>query len=580
MADQATSNAIILANRRAAELEALQQRQEAEMQAYHDANPTESWREAQYIAPTPAPVPTATGTGMELRKEGDAAEAPTITQDTGQNTPVPDNLPTMRTQTINGVTQYNAGSVSSSGVPIWSSTTQEAAAHWQSQGSPAPPPDSAYASPSGSLWDSVRAGVQNVGDTVSSGLQAIGDLATGGGTSSGATGTSGGTGDGTRLGDRMPEPPNYSETPTGVQSPTTAAGDTTVAGAGQGIIAAESARAQGEYQGLAADKATADALAAGIRGDTAEFEGLIDQAHEDMDEAQVQYLTSLKDAQENFERIPVEITTEFDRLRTQFDRAASDSFNRIDGQRGAALAEVNAGRSAALQAAVQGIQGSVNTQVAQIMANGSLTQSQKQSMVSQVKLNGATAIAPVIGQSVLAFNQLSTQVHTHFASLTGQLEVTGLSGKAQLVGLSGEAYAQAKTVVGQLTTQLLDMTEGSNAAHANAQSQLLATRAHATLTGNNTLLQLLPEQGTPYLDLTGSAVAAYEIGADILKSQFAMDLQTYGMELQIAAMRSMQGDPASNILEGIVSGFIQGEIPGAILGGVASAVGNINTEWV
>jgi hypothetical protein len=227
-----------------------------------------------------------------------------------------------------------------------------------------------------------------------------------------------------------------------------------------------------------------------------------------------------------------------------------------------------------MQAAVQGIQGNVNTQVAQIMANPNLTQSQKQSMVAQTRLAGASSIAPAIGQTILGFNQLSADIATKFGAITGQIESTVIGAKAELTGLQGQAFSNAQIAVGQISSQLLDIDASASASYATSQSQLLATRSHATMTGNDILLNTLPEQSTPYLDLTGASVAAYTIGSDIMKSQFAMALQEFGMDVTIAMLRSQQGNPVTNILEGIVGGFAAGGPVGAIFGGLGGLAGS------
>lgn len=406
---------------------------------------------------------------------------------------------------------------------------------------------------------------------VSRNFAAIGELLGGGRGRTGTTGAAGADGTSGPLGDRVPEAPDYAESPTGITGPK---GGDTVVGAGQGLIETEEQRARGEYQAQREDEQTADVFAGRVRQDIQETTGRIDEASARVEEDRERFQEHLTTTQEQIQEIPTEITNEFNRLRDQFGDAADASFDRIDSQREEALTNAEQGRSAAMQAAVQGIQGTVNSQVAAIMANPELTDSQKQNMVAQVRLSGASSIAPAIGQTVLAFNQLSAQVATHFGSITGQLESTILTGETQLIGLQGQAFAQAQTAVGQMSTQLLEIDASASASFANSQSQLLATRSHATMTGNDILLRTLPEQSTPYLDLTGAATAAYEISSDIIKSQFAMDLQSYGMDLQIAMMRSMQGNPVSNLIQGALSGFASGGAVGAVMGAAGGFLGS------
>jgi len=377
---------------------------------------------------------------------------------------------------------------------------------------------------------------------------------------------------GNTLGDQVPEAPQLAGDSTGIAGPG-AEGPQTTEELGQGVVTAEEERAQAELGAQQEDQARAGEFAEGVREDIDETTGAIDETRADLQEDQARFQENLEGASEQIEQIPTEVTNEFNRLRDEFGETADASFDRIDSQREDALANMDQGRSAAMQAAVQGIQGNVNTQVAQIMSNNNLTDAQKQQMVSQVRLSGASSMAPAIGQTVLQFNQLSADVATKFGAITGQLESTVLQGEAQLAGLQGQAFTQAQIAVGQMTNQLLEIDANASVGFANAQSQLLATRSHATMTGNDILLRTLPEQSTPYLDLTGAATASYEIGRDLMMSQWEMDAQSFGMDLQIAMLRSMQGNPLSNMLNGFLGGMQSGGMMGGVLGAFGGLAG-------
>ncbi|MEE9592304.1 MAG: hypothetical protein V3W28_01840, partial [Thermoplasmata archaeon] len=272
----------------------------------------------------------------------------------------------------------------------------------------------------------------------------------------------------------LPIPPDYTFSRTGITIP---GEEDTVAGTGQQVVTRETERAEAQLAAQREDEALADTLAGEVRRDIGETTAGIDTAIEDAQADRQRLQADLATTQERIQGIPEEVTREFDRLRDQFGQAADASFDRIDAQRGQALGRADEGRSAAMQAAVQGIQGNVNTQVAQIMANPNLTRSQKQSMVSQVKLTGASSLAPTIGKTVLAFNQLSADIATKFGAITGQIESTVLGAKAQLTGLQGQAFSQAQVAVGQISSQLLEIDANAGASFANSQSQLLATRS-------------------------------------------------------------------------------------------------------
>lgn len=363
----------------------------------------------------------------------------------------------------------------------------------------------------------------------------------------------------------------FSERATGITGP---GGGTTMAGTGQDVVSTEEQRARDQLAGEEEDKARADDLATSVQGDIDDIKESIDDALAAGDEERARFLTELRDTKEEVQGIPTEITNEFERLRAEFGAEADASFDRIDTQREEALADAEQGRSAAMQAAVQGIQGNVNTQVAQIMANPNLTQAQKQSMVAQTRLAGASSLAPAIGANILAFNQLSADIATKFGTITGNLESTIISAKGELVGLQGTAFSNAQIAVGQISAQLLDIDASASASYATSQSQLLATRSHAVMTGNDTLLRVLPEQSTPYLDLTGAAVAAYTIGSDIIKTNLSMALQESSWEATLAMVKSQIGNPISNLIEGLVGGFAMGGPTGAVFGGLGGLLGS------
>jgi hypothetical protein len=353
-------------------------------------------------------------------------------------------------------------------------------------------------------------------------------------------------------GDGIPEAPSLTETPTGIAY----RGEETVAGLGQELVDAYTVTASRQNLAEQEDKKQADLFAGDVRGDIEETTGLIDVASGEVEKDRQRFRTEIEGARGRIEGIPDEITNEFDRLRDEFGAEADVSFDRIDTQREAALGKAEEGRSAAMQAAVEGIQGNVNNQVAQINANPDLTQSQKQSMISQVKLAGASSMAPAIGQTVLAFNQLSADIATKFGGITGQIESTVLGAKAQLTGLQGQAFSAAQVAVGQMSNQLLEIEANASASFASSQSQLLATRTQATMTGNDILLRTLPEQSTPYLDLTGAATAAYTIGSDVVSRDFVMRLQTASMEITKEMVASMRGSPIENLLEVVLGAVL------------------------
>ena len=225
----------------------------------------------------------------------------------------------------------------------------------------------------------------------------------------------------------------------------------------------------------------------------------------------------------------------------------------------------------AAQSAIQGIQGNINNQVSQIQSNPNLTAGQKANMIAQVKLAGASSIAPAIGANQLAFNQLASTTATNFANITGSIQNQITASQGQLTGMQGNAFSQAKVAVGQMTNQLLEIDANSSAAFANSQANLLGMRTQAEMSGNTLLANILPMQGQPWADYTTSANMRFEFETGLLKEQFAMDLQSGSMEATIKMIESMEGSPLKNILMGALEGA-QGGPAGMAIGALTGAI--------
>lgn len=373
----------------------------------------------------------------------------------------------------------------------------------------------------------------------------------------------------------IPDAPDLDKDSTGISGPGTRAGvDETVTDLGQGVVDAETDRAREELKAEVEDQDRAQGVADTVADDKDETVGKVDDALDDLSDSEDRFRANMEGAADDLKKIPGLVEDKFDQISDDFGAVADASFDRLDSNREDALAEVDRGRSAAMQAAVQGIQGNVNNQIATINSNPNLTQAQKASMTAQVRLAGASSMAPAIGSTILGFNQLAVEVHTKFGAISGQIQGQILQGEAAIGIAGGQAFATAQVAVGQMTNQLLEIDANAAVGFANAQSQLLATRSHATMTSNDLLLRLLPEQSTPYIDLTGSATVAYEIGKDLMLSQWEMDAQASAMELTRMAMASMKGDPISNMFMGAASGFMVGGVPGAIFGALGGLFGS------
>ncbi|KKM90948.1 hypothetical protein LCGC14_1233490 [marine sediment metagenome] len=376
----------------------------------------------------------------------------------------------------------------------------------------------------------------------------------------------------TPLGDQITPPPSLITDPTAITLP----GDdqaSTVGELGQAAVDAEFAAVEAENKAALENQARAAGQAEDITTSRDETTADIDAVREDLDTRQEDFDASIVTQMEDLKNLPAAAITEFEKLRGEFDLIADASFERTEGNRREALAGVMQGRSQAMEAAVQGVQGNINNQIAQIQSNTNLTDSQKQSMIAQVQLAGATSMGPIIGTSVLAFNQLAADVAVSFGEIVGNLEGVGLQVKGQLMGMQGDAFASAQVEVGRMTNQLLDIQAGADAAFANSQGQLLGIRAQAEL-GNNTLLaELLPALATPYMNFTDAAANAAATAQTIMMDDFQLKLGDDVMQLNIAALREQQGTFGWRIIQGIMEGLSVGGRAGAFLGGVGAVAG-------
>lgn len=274
----------------------------------------------------------------------------------------------------------------------------------------------------------------------------------------------------------------------------------------------------------------------------------IEDVRTDVDVDKMLLRGQINDQKQEIQDIPRQVKNEFADIHEQFGTEATASLGRADVQREEALAGVFEGQSAAMQAAVQGIQGNINTQVAQIQSNPNLTEAQRASMIAQVQMQGASSMAPAIGETILSFNELAANTAVSFGQISGGLEATILQTSGGILEAGGNAFASAQLAVGQMTNELITLQANSDVAYTAAQNQLLTTRAMAENNANQVMTQLLPMQNTPYLDITGSLSAQYSLDMELMYADFSMQLQEAGLDLQLEAFNE-SNSPLGNLME-------------------------------
>lgn len=357
----------------------------------------------------------------------------------------------------------------------------------------------------------------------------------------------------------------------GIQSPE----DSNIRPAGEDLVQAEVDKAGGELKDEQARRDEAetqkDTITTDKEGLVKDIEGERDNLTGSLEEVKA----GIEQAKEDIKEIPGEVKTEFERLRSQFENTSNIALDRVDSQREAALADVFMGQGAAMEAAVQGIQGNLNSTIAKIQANPNLTSAQKASMIMQTKLAGASALAPAVGATIVQFAEIRANIATTFGTISGNVQSTILGQQGNLAVAAGNAFSLAQVEVGKMTTQLLEVQANVEVAFSAAQNQLLGTRAMVENNANQQLLNLLPELGEPYLDLTNAAATRLTFENDMWLKNANLVLNQAGFQLQVAMIQSMQGTPGGNMLMGLAGGYSQGGIPGAIAGGVGGYVGSL-----
>lgn len=282
------------------------------------------------------------------------------------------------------------------------------------------------------------------------------------------------------------------------------------------------------------------------------------------EEAQKEYAqgidTSVQDTQqrtgENIEGFQAEATAQHDaftqerqalsrtaaglgkKVEQKFDAAIAGFQEKIDAAQGildvkesAALAGVMEGKASAMMAAVQGTQGQVNSQVAQINANPNLTAGQKAQMTAQVKMTGAASMGPQVGATVLEFNKLAASTAVAFGNMTTSVQTTGLQGTAGLMEAGLRVFADTHIAAANLGGQLLQTQANADNNYITAQANMESTRANIDMMGDQLRASLIPEMGVPYPDYANVMATTMKMDVDLANLDFKNQMGRYGAEM-------------------------------------------------
>lgn len=221
------------------------------------------------------------------------------------------------------------------------------------------------------------------------------------------------------------------------------------------------------------------------------------------------------------------------------------------------LSQVAKGQSLAMESAVQGSQAQINNQINMINSDPNIPPSQKATMVSQVRMQGAMTVGPIIGSTILEFNKLQSETATNFGNQLASLRQGAVSGAGALgqTGLSevGGSFRAAA----ELGNQLTQMSINNADTIANQRLAINTARWQAEQSGNQMQLALLPElestipmYSSIYMDDLTAQVEAMNYD-----NQHA--LNTYGMGMTTMMYQQQRNDQRFNALSGLL-----GMIPG------------------
>ncbi len=315
----------------------------------------------------------------------------------------------------------------------------------------------------------------------------------------------------------------------------------------QEVVDASEDEARGEFAAETQDFEQGQEFIGEVREGIQTNVTAIDERLAQQEGTEADVMARLRGAHEQIQAIPGKVEEKFGELSDRLATLSESAFDRLDSQEAVAIGEIQAGKNAALSAAVNGIQGNINQAIAQIQADPNMTSAQKASMISRTRMSGASALAPAVGAHILEFNTLTATTRSNFASVGASVQNTMLGLQGGLLQAEGNAFAAAQTAVGKLTTELL-ATEANTAINfANSQTQLLTARSVAINSGHQLMGQMLSEFRTPHLDLTGTMALLYSGFLTIANDTAAQNAALAEFDINTAIAIEGQGTHPDNV---------------------------------
>lgn len=275
---------------------------------------------------------------------------------------------------------------------------------------------------------------------------------------------------------------------------------------------------------------------------------------------------AVQDQQQKLEAMPGQVQEVVQTAKQDFQTFAQEGLGQVTARADQAIADVAKGQGYALQAATQGIQGNIQAQVNAISSDPNIPPAQKAQLINQVKVQGAMALGPAVGSTILEFNKLqaetAVQMNSQITSAINQ--ATSSYGALSQQGMQVEAGAlEAARTIGATLTQ---MSINDNNQYIQNKTAINAARFQAEMTNNQFQLALLPERERPIPMFSTVMMDDLNMQVSAMREEFMLLSQQYGMQMGEMMAQRATWDSRFNLLS---SAF--GMIPGPV--GMIGAAG-------
>ena len=277
--------------------------------------------------------------------------------------------------------------------------------------------------------------------------------------------------------------------------------------------------------------------------------------------AQVGHQTNqalLQDAQAALQKLPEQVQGTVDAAKNDFAAFAQKGLSEVTARADETISKVAEGQGAALQAATQGIQGNVRNQINAISGDPNIPPAQKAQMITQVKMQGAMALAPAVGQTILQFNTLQAETAVNMnKQVTDTInQATATYGGLATAGM--QQVAGAFEASKQIGATLAGIAVNDNSTYAMNKAAITAQRFQADSVGDQFQLALLPDRATPVPQYSQIMAGDLQARVNAMQADFQNLAYTYGMSIDEIMRQQGEWNSKINSL-----GSVVGMLPGA-----------------